>query len=60
MRRLRATIRRQRQRDDGRHVLGFGLRFGYWPCLHAPFVRLDFGPFIAEVWHGEKAMGFWA
>lgn len=53
--RPRATARRQQQRSDGKHVLGFGLRAGYWPCLRAPFVRLDFAHYIFEVWVGYRS-----
>jgi hypothetical protein len=50
--RLRKDIRRQRQREDGRYVWGFGARLGYWPCLRAPFIRFDVATWIIEVWYG--------
>ncbi len=56
--RPRATARRQQRREDGRHVWSFGLKVGYWPCLRAPFVRLDVGPTIVEFWVGWRSYIF--
>lgn len=50
--RPRSSVRSQRRREDGRPVLSLGVRVGYWPCLRAPFIRLDLGPRIVEVWVG--------
>jgi hypothetical protein len=33
--------------------LGYAsLEFGYWPCLKAPFVRIQLYRWIAESWFG--------
>ncbi len=52
--RPRLDVRGQRQRSDGRRVWAIGARLGYWPCLQAPFIRLDVGPFIIEACSGRR------
>lgn len=59
MRRLRANVRRQRRREDGAHTIALGVRAGYWPCLGAPFFRVDLGPCIFEVWFGRPSYLPW-
>lgn len=36
----------------GRHVIALGIRFGYWPCLRAPFVTLTLLRWHLDVWFG--------
>lgn len=50
--RPRAQLRRTRTSPDGRHVQALGLRFGYWPCLAAPFVTIDVASFRLDLWCG--------
>lgn len=50
--RPRLSLREQKRREDGFPVLSLGLAAGYWPCLQAPFVRIDVGPLIIEAWVG--------
>lgn len=52
---LRGGIRPQKQRADGRHAWSLGVKIGYWPCLHAPFLRLDVGTRIIEAWVGKPS-----
>ncbi len=52
--RPRLDVRGQRQRSDGRRVWSMGARLGYWPCLQAPFIRVDVGPFIIEACVGRR------
>lgn len=33
-------------------VRAIGVKFGYWPCLRAPFVELAFGRRRYEIWYG--------
>lgn len=35
-----------------RHAQTIGLRVGYWPCLRAPFITIDFGSHRLDIWHG--------
>lgn len=51
--RLRKAHRRTATKPGtDRHVLGFGARLGYWPCLRAPFVQVSIGSHIFEAWFG--------
>jgi hypothetical protein len=47
-------VRRNKAAFDGRVALGFGLRAGYWPCLRAPFVQLQFFRWNVSLWHGVR------
>jgi hypothetical protein len=38
--------------ENGRHVIMYGIRVGYWPCLDAPFLQISFGKHIFEFWYG--------
>lgn len=53
--RPRSMARRSRQRADGRYVWNFGLRVGYWPCLRAPFVTIDYGTHALDLWVGWRS-----
>lgn len=35
-----------------RFSLAWGVRFGYWPCLSAPFLDVSWGKWRVRVWHG--------
>jgi hypothetical protein len=37
---------------DGHHIIMYGIRVGYWPCLHAPFLQIALGIHILECWYG--------
>jgi hypothetical protein len=37
---------------DGRHVIWYGPRVGYWPCLEAPVLQISLGKHIFEFWYG--------
>ena len=30
----------------------FGFRFGYWPCLKAPYVQIVFAGYRCDLWWG--------
>jgi hypothetical protein len=47
---LRAERRLSRTSDTGRHVQGYGIRFGYWPCMRATFVELSVGRHRIAAW----------
>lgn len=51
-RRFRVQWRESRVSAAGKHAFSIGARFGYWPCLKAPFVAIDFGTRRLEIWHG--------
>lgn len=36
----------------GNHVLAYGARVGYWPCLNAYFLQVTIGKHILEIWYG--------
>lgn len=50
--RPRIALRRSKSSPTGRHVQSLGVRFGYWPCLRAPFVSFDLGSWRLDVWYG--------
>ena len=52
MSKFRKQVRLSAKSRDGRHALSFGMRFGYWPCLKAPFVQLAVGPYLVDLWFG--------
>lgn len=35
--------------------VAFGVRLGYWPCLQAPFLQVNFWTWRAEVWYGYES-----
>jgi hypothetical protein len=52
MRRVRFMKRLSKTSSDGRHAQSYGVRVGYWPCLKAPFICVDFHMWRLELWHG--------
>lgn len=48
------TARFARRPTDGMPSWGFGIRFGYWPCVHAPYLQLAFLFWRVSVWYGLK------
>lgn len=52
MRAFHLARRLSRKSPEGRHAWSFGLRVGYWPCLLAPYVAVDFGKHRLEAWYG--------
>jgi hypothetical protein len=48
---LRVMIRNSIRGDAG-YAVGYGLKFGYWPCLRAPFVQVSFNRWVFEIWYG--------
>lgn len=51
--RFRALIRRNRFNPaNGRHAVSVGIRIGWWPCLHGPFVSLDVITHRVDLWFG--------
>lgn len=58
-RRLRFMARRTKQQPiTDRHVIAFGVRVGYWPCLRAPFISLSVGTWQFDLWHGLRSRRF--
>lgn len=55
MSRLRTMHRRSKTNRYGEHALGFGIRVGYWPCLHAPFIAVDWMSHRWEIWYGAPS-----
>lgn len=55
MRNFHWQIRNFKTAPDGRPMVAFGFRFGYWPCLNAPFVQLALGSWRCEAWYGLPA-----
>lgn len=56
MRRLRfQLIANDRSADRQRSSLGFGFRFGYWPCLRAPYLQLALGTRRVDIWYGDPS-----
>ena len=51
-RRWRYQIRHTARNDEGKSVIGFGLRVGYWPCLRAPFLQISMGVYNLDIWWG--------
>lgn len=33
----------------------FGFRFGYWPCLQAPFFEVSFSVWRWQIWYGLES-----
>lgn len=50
--RPRGEVRRAKRRADGVYAQSYGMRIGYWPCLHAPFVSFYIGSRVFEGWLG--------
>jgi hypothetical protein len=42
----------QRSACGTKRQVAFGVRFGYWPCLSAPFAQIVFWHWRAEIWYG--------
>lgn len=38
---------------NGEHAIAVGLRVGYWPCLHAPFIQTALGKWTVSLWWGD-------
>lgn len=51
-RRLRYGIVKMFPNALGQHAIRFGIRFGYWACLLAPFVEADFAFWRISIWYG--------
>ena len=32
--------------------VSFGFRFGYWPCLEAPYIQIVFAGWRCDFWYG--------
>lgn len=52
----RLQARRNKTSPSGAVAIGFGVRVGYWPCLSAPFLQVEFFRWNVSVWHGAKAV----
>ncbi len=50
--RFRFVVWKHRESPDGRRVISFGLRVGWWPCLQGPFVSLSIGRVSLDLWYG--------
>lgn len=35
-----------------KHVLAYGLRVGFWPCLAAYFIQFTIGKHMLDFWYG--------
>lgn len=53
--RLRAKITRSGSAPDGRRVVSFGARIGFWPCLGGPFVQVTIATRRYTVWVGRPS-----
>ncbi len=51
-RKFHYSIRKGQESQEGKPVLAFGMRVGYWPCLRAPFISLSLWNLRIDVWHG--------
>jgi len=49
---LRYAIRPNKLGPQGTPSLGYGFRFGYWPCLQGPYLQLAIHQWRIEVWFG--------
>ena len=47
------VVRPTKRSPMGKRSWGFGVAFGYWPCLRAPYVRGIFLFWRLEIWYGE-------
>jgi hypothetical protein len=56
--RFRAMVRKSRRGEAG-YALGYGLRIGYWPCLHAPYVQIVVHHWRLEIWDGLPSYRDW-
>lgn len=45
-------LRSTKTNKQGDRVFTIGGRFGYWPCLQAPFIQLALGFWTFELWYG--------
>ena len=55
MMRPRCMIRHNKRSPSGTPVWAFGFRFGYWPCLRAPFICIAAGPVSVDLWFGRPS-----
>lgn len=51
-RKLHIELAETRRSPDGKLAFELGLKFGYWPCLKAPFVAIALGYRRLDIWHG--------
>lgn len=49
---------RSSTRGEAGYAIGHGLKFGYWPCLRAPFIQISFHRWIFEAWFGLPSYRF--
>jgi hypothetical protein len=54
-RRARYMIRCFQKSSDGRQMIALGVRFGYWPCLRAPFIQIAIWKWRCEFWYGFES-----
>lgn len=50
--RLRTQVRDLKISPEGKRSFGFGFRFGYWPCVKAPYIQVTALFWRADVWYG--------
>jgi hypothetical protein len=50
MRRFKYQKRLNHQSIEGKPITALGIRFGYWPCVKAPFVQVGLFKNTHEVW----------
>jgi hypothetical protein len=50
--RFHGAVRTGKASPEGRYALAYGLRFGYWPCLRAPYVQVAVHHWRLEIWFG--------
>lgn len=53
--RPRHMFRRHKQNAEGHYAWGFGARIGYWPCLRAPYLTIDYGTRAIDLWVGWRS-----
>lgn len=49
-RRLQSNARPLRKSKEGKTAWAVGVRFGYWPCMKAPFVQITTGHRVRSLW----------
>ena len=47
---IRVEKREGKKSLEGKTVLGYGIRLGYWPCMKAPFIEASLGKNRYAVW----------
>lgn len=50
--RILRWTRRPAFSQNGMQVLGYGFRFGYWPCYKAPFIEVALHKSRYQLWWG--------